>query len=521
VSNGTFDNSGPLVSVMMPTFNRRRYLPLSLGSALAQRYRNIEVFVVNDGGEDISDIVASFNDPRIRFINRKENRGKACSLNEALRQAKGKYVAYLDDDDIWYPNHIETLVVTLENSSEGVAYSDLYKAWCRVKEDGERIVVAKKLEVTRDFDRFMMMHINHVLHVSLMHRRDLLEKTGPYNESLNVMIDWDMTRRLAFFCDFRHVYEITGEFYAPVDDCDRISVQRRKNKADFLRNIWTIRTTRPPKPWPKVKDLSIIFVPSSVDESAAQMLRSMWMWTFYPFMVYLPWTPREQAILNTDLPNLKRVAVPEGASFIQRVDAAAAVCDGEYVVIVPSGVEIGEAWVEKSLWPLMNTSDPQIAFELDNSTESTWSAVVTLEQLKKARNSHREMDLQNSLKASGVLFRKPLVGEMPFRFDAAYNDGRKAEADGDWLLAADMYQYAADNFGNRLWMDTLTAEALRRAGRLAPAVEFASRVNTRRPTIDSLRTEAMARKKANDFQSAISLLEKARDILEGTHPIWK
>lgn len=73
---------GPVVSVLIPTFNRPRYLSEALASALRQSYINLQIIVINDGGEDVSDIINSFNDSRIVFINRKENRGKASSLNE-------------------------------------------------------------------------------------------------------------------------------------------------------------------------------------------------------------------------------------------------------------------------------------------------------------------------------------------------------------------------------------------------------------------------------------------------------
>lgn len=507
--------SGPLVSVMIPTFNRRKYLAQALGSALGQHYRNIEVFVINDGGENVSDIVKSFNDSRIRFIDRKDNRGKANSLNQAISQAKGKYIAYLDDDDIWYPNHVGTLVAALENGGEGVAYSDLYKTWCRIKEDGERVVLGKKVEVSRDFDRFLMMQMNHVLHVSMMHKRDLLTRTGLYNESLRVMIDWDMTRRLAFFSDFCHIRDITGEFYAPTGDCDRISVRQRKDPGEYLRNILTIRTSHPPKPWDKMHELGIIFAPARIDNSAAQVLRNIWMWTFYPYSVYLPWTTNELGSLNTDMPNLKRILVPEDSTFEQRIDVAIAACDSQYIAVIPSGIEIGIMWVEKSLWPLMNTYDPQLVFELECSSESAWSAVMRIEHLRTARSRFHGMRLKESLNAAGISWRKPRGDELPFRFDDAYNDGRKAESEGNWLEAAELYQYAAGSFGNRLWMDSRTAEAMRKAGKPKTAIEYASRVNAQRPTVDSLYTEALARKACGDIQSAIGLLEKARDILEG------
>ncbi|MHC4417723.1 MAG: glycosyltransferase family 2 protein [Planctomycetota bacterium] len=253
--------AGPILSVLIPTFNRPRYLSKALASVVGQSYGNLQIIVVNDGGEDVGDIVNSFGDSRLVFIDRKENRGKAFSLNEALARAEGKYVAYLDDDDLYYPNHIAILVDALENQTAcEVAYSDLYKVHCRVMPDGRREILSKVVEVSRDFDRFFML------------RRDLLDKTGPYNEQLTVLIDWDMTRRLAFFADFHHVYEVTGEFYGPVGECDRISVQRRKDKSEYLRNVLAIRTTRPAKPWPKVEDMSIIFVANCLNKEAGETI---------------------------------------------------------------------------------------------------------------------------------------------------------------------------------------------------------------------------------------------------------
>jgi len=191
---------GPMVSVLVPTFNRPRYLSEALSSVVHQDYSNLEIFVINDGGEDVSNVVNSFNDPRIIFVNRKENRGLPYTLNEALMRAQGKYACYLGDDDMYYPHHVSTLVNALENKDDcQVAYSDWYKAYCKIMPDGSRQVLSKVVEVSRDFDRFFMLYFNHVLGGNLMHRRDLLEKTGLYNEQLNILIDWDMTRILALF----------------------------------------------------------------------------------------------------------------------------------------------------------------------------------------------------------------------------------------------------------------------------------------------------------------------------------
>ena len=226
-------NNMPPVTVVIPTFNRPQYLHEALFSVVCQSYKDLQIIVINDGGVDVRDIVNDFNDPRIVFINRKENLGLPYTLNEALSRAAGKYICYLDDDDLYYPHHVSTLVNALENQTDcQVAYSDLYQTYCRIGPDDSRQALSKVVEVSRDFDPFLMLYFNNVLQVSLMHRRDLLEKTGLYNENLNVLIDWDMNRRLAFFTDFLHVHQITGEYYHPAGNCDRISVQRRKNQQE-------------------------------------------------------------------------------------------------------------------------------------------------------------------------------------------------------------------------------------------------------------------------------------------------
>ena len=343
----------PLVSILMPTFNRRRYFKYALNSAIRQTYGNIEIFVINDGGEDVSDIVRSFADNRINFIDRKENRGKAHSLNEVLAKANGKYVTYLDDDDIYYPTHVETLANALENDPQyGAAYSDLYKVHCRIESDGRRTVLSKIVEVSRDFDRFFLLHFNHVLHVSLMHRRDLLEKTGLYNEDLQILIDWDMTRRLAFFTDFLHVPQITGEYYGPVGECDRISVQLRKDASKYLQNVLRIRTSRPAPPWPRMQELSIIFIPQETNEQTIEKLRAIWLMTFCVFTLILPKRCENRCELKIDMPNVRYFSIDSFGNSAQVVDEALKCCDGEFAAIVPGNFKIKQSWIEDSLYAI-------------------------------------------------------------------------------------------------------------------------------------------------------------------------
>ncbi len=506
-----------MVSIILPTFNRPLYLAQAIASVVRQRYGNLEIIVVNDGGCDVSSVVKSFDDHRIIFINRRENHGKAFSLNEALAVAKGKYIAYLDDDDIYYPHHIETLVNTLENRSDcGVAYTDLYKSYCRITPGGRRIVLSKIIEVSRDFDRFVMLYFNHVLHVSCLHRRDLLDKTGPYNEGLNILIDWDMTRRLAFFTDFCHITDITGEYYHPEGESDRISVQRRKDKMEYARNVLAIRTTRPAKPWSKLADLSIIFLTEWLNQDAGNTVGLIWRHTFYPYKLYLPLPGENFSRINTDMPNIVMTHVDPAFSQLQRIDRVLADCEGEYVAVVPVGFPIRDMWLEDSLYALLNTTKTNEAFELEGSMPHCWAVVARKDHLQLARGKFPHLSLRDGLISVGVNVRRIRPDEIPFQLDSLVKEAGDDEKANNWKQAAEVYEYIGKHYHNQLLAKSWAAWALFKAGDLDRASEFASWVNQQRLTADMLLLEAKIKRRRNDFKSALILLKKAEEIIAGS-----
>ncbi len=513
--------SEPVVTVLISTFNRPRYFAEALDSIVHQDYKNLQIIAANDGGQDVSDIVNSYDDSRLLFINRRENRGLPYTLNEALAQAKGKYICYLGDDDLYYPNHVSTLVNALENQTDcQVAYSDLYKVYCKVCPDGSRKALSKVVEISRDFDRFFMLYYNHVLHVSLMHRRDLLEKTGLYNEKVNVLIDWDMTRRLVFFSDFYHVPEITGEFYQPAGKCDRISILGRKNEREYARNILRIRTTRPPKPWTEIKDMSIIFITDKITRQAGTTLGSIWQRTFYPYEVYLPLSEENFEKLDSEMPNIIPVPVNPLSSKDQRIDAALARCEGEYIAIVPSGYPLREFWVEDSLHALINSSAHNEGFELEDSTDKHWAVLLRKEDLRYARRSFPNLPLRESLNAAGITIRRIEPEEIPFQFDQLLEKAKKAEKNGNWSKAVEIFEYMENHHQNELWMKSLAAKASYMAGAHIRAFNLSHEINKQRPTVDTLLLEAKIKRNQKDFDSAITLLEKAERILEGNQLLW-
>jgi glycosyltransferase involved in cell wall biosynthesis len=113
----------PLVSVIIPTYNWSSVLPYSIGSALAQEFKNFEVLVIGDGCTDNSEVVVkSIGDKRVRWINLPANTGhQSGPNNEGLRLARGSVIAYLGHDDLWLPHHLSCLVEALKAGAH-VAY---------------------------------------------------------------------------------------------------------------------------------------------------------------------------------------------------------------------------------------------------------------------------------------------------------------------------------------------------------------------------------------------------------------
>lgn len=108
--------STPLVSVILPAFNAEMFLRESISSILNQSLKNIELVIINDGSTDSTeDIIKSFSDNRIVYLKNTINLGIIKTLNKGIDNAKGKYIARMDADDISMPNRLKRQIEVLEN----------------------------------------------------------------------------------------------------------------------------------------------------------------------------------------------------------------------------------------------------------------------------------------------------------------------------------------------------------------------------------------------------------------------
>ena len=115
-----------LVSIIMPSYNTEKYIAESINSVIAQTYTNWELIIVDDCSTDgTDDAVSSFlSDSRIKYLKNEKNSGAAISRNKALREATGKYVAFLDSDDLWHPEKLERQVAFMEKNGYKFTYTD-------------------------------------------------------------------------------------------------------------------------------------------------------------------------------------------------------------------------------------------------------------------------------------------------------------------------------------------------------------------------------------------------------------
>jgi GT2 family glycosyltransferase len=115
-------NDAPLVSVVMPAYNSARYIAQALDSALEQDYPALEIVVVDDGStDDTVNIVTRYGD-KVRLLSQK-NQGSAAARNLGIREARGKYIAFLDADDAWWPHKIRHQVAAMIQGGYKMAYS--------------------------------------------------------------------------------------------------------------------------------------------------------------------------------------------------------------------------------------------------------------------------------------------------------------------------------------------------------------------------------------------------------------
>ena len=218
----------PLVSVVIPTRNRPALLRDALESVGRQRYDNWEAVVVNDGGQDVAQVLASLPAAigrRIRLLNLSSGRGAASARNRAISEARGEVVAFLDDDDLYLPDHLSTLVAEMHETRVPFAYT-------RSSAVEERIVGGGREEIRRGTQReyrvsHAMLQVRNLIPTANWGvRRECLELSGVFDDALPCAEDWDMLLRLSSRFALHMVPKVTTEIRVRPQEAEDSVTQR-------------------------------------------------------------------------------------------------------------------------------------------------------------------------------------------------------------------------------------------------------------------------------------------------------
>lgn len=143
-----------LVSIIMPSFGTAPFIAESIESVQAQSYKNWELIIVDDCSPDNTDDVVRpyLSDERIKYLKNEKNSGAAVSRNRALREAKGKWIAFLDSDDLWMPEKLEKQIRFMEKNGYHFSYTNYAEIDTEDKRNGITVTGPKKITKTGFFN---------------------------------------------------------------------------------------------------------------------------------------------------------------------------------------------------------------------------------------------------------------------------------------------------------------------------------------------------------------------------------
>lgn len=181
-----------LVSVVIPCYNRRDSLLACLASVLSQSYGELEVIVVDDGSTDgTEELFSAISDPRLRYLRYEQNRGACHARNYGAERSRGKYLAFQDSDDVWYPEKIERQLAHLKESGADMCFCGMD----RVSADGSRFYYpVHGFSPERALEQFLAEN-RAGTQTMLMHRYVWEELR--FDESFRRYQDWDFSIRAA------------------------------------------------------------------------------------------------------------------------------------------------------------------------------------------------------------------------------------------------------------------------------------------------------------------------------------
>lgn len=186
----------PLISVIIPTYNRAYSITHAISSALQQSYNNTEVIVVDDASTDnTSTIIRNINDPRIRYYCLEKNSGPSIARNAGIDNAHGRFVAFLDSDDEWDRKKIELQLAALKQQNDpenAVCYTQANM----VEDNRTYLLPTRGKERDEPVGDYIMCGSDGAISTSSIMLSSALAKANPFPTDHSIFEDWDVLLRL-------------------------------------------------------------------------------------------------------------------------------------------------------------------------------------------------------------------------------------------------------------------------------------------------------------------------------------
>lgn len=235
-SRSAYSAEEKMLSVIVRTKNRPFLLERTLTSLANQTRKDFEVVLINDGGEDVASLISLFAPFfHINYIHHRVSIGRTAAVNSGLEQAQGKWIAYLDDDDILYSWHFESLLQRAKNNTKKVFYSDCNRSLFA------RSNSLYPLQIVGvppwEYKRQELLIQNYLPIHSYIHLRESIEQVGYWDESLDRLEDFDFLIRLSALHDFSRIAKVTCEYRFYLDNANSIS-NGRQEYLDALQHIY-------------------------------------------------------------------------------------------------------------------------------------------------------------------------------------------------------------------------------------------------------------------------------------------
>jgi len=207
--------SNPLISVIVPVYNRKEWIPLTLESLRSQTYKNVEVAICNDGGEPIDDILSQFQDLNIIYTAHAENKGLPAARNTALKSCHGEFISFLDSDDQYMPLALEFRMWNIKKLNAEIVYTrSLRNIYDPIIQDNQKRYRLKHQELywNSEFSRDQILWMNICPCCNTLFSRKSWEKTEYWlDETLTSTEDHDFWIALSRKFDFYNLSLLDAE----------------------------------------------------------------------------------------------------------------------------------------------------------------------------------------------------------------------------------------------------------------------------------------------------------------------